>query len=52
MSRSKKKGPYIDANLVEKVQALKKTGDKKADQNLGTGQCDRAGFCGHNVRGA
>ncbi|MBP9128318.1 MAG: 30S ribosomal protein S19 [Elusimicrobia bacterium] len=29
MSRSKKKGPYIDANLVEKVQVLKKTGDKK-----------------------
>lgn len=29
MSRSKKKGPYIDLNLVEKVEALKKAGDRK-----------------------
>ena len=29
MSRSLKKGPYIDPNIVKKVNAAKATGDKK-----------------------
>ena len=29
MSRSTKKGPYLDVNLVEKVQKLNAIGDKK-----------------------
>jgi small subunit ribosomal protein S19 len=29
MSRSTKKGPYLDHNLVEKVEAMKQSGDKK-----------------------
>jgi len=29
MSRSLKKGPYIDEKLLKKVQALKASGDKK-----------------------
>ena len=29
MSRSKKKGPFIDSNLVEKVETQRKNGDKK-----------------------
>ena len=30
MSRSAKKGPYIDAKLMQKVQRQKQTGDKTA----------------------
>ncbi|MBI5417257.1 30S ribosomal protein S19 [Candidatus Poribacteria bacterium] len=29
MSRSIKKGPFVDAKLLKKVEALKKSGDKK-----------------------
>ena len=29
MSRSTKKGPYVDANLAEKIEAMKASGDKK-----------------------
>lgn len=29
MSRSTKKGPYIDQNLMEKIEAQKASGDKK-----------------------
>jgi small subunit ribosomal protein S19 len=29
MSRSTKKGPYVDANLAEKIDAMKASGDKK-----------------------
>lgn len=29
MSRSLKKGPYIDPNIVKKVEKVKATGDKK-----------------------
>lgn len=29
MSRSTKKGPYVDEKLLEKVQAIVKSGDKK-----------------------
>ncbi len=29
MSRSTKKGPFVDAHLVEKIQKMQKTGDKK-----------------------
>jgi small subunit ribosomal protein S19 len=29
MSRSTKKGPYVDAKLLEKIQALKASGEKK-----------------------
>lgn len=30
MPRSLKKGPYIDAKVIEKVQAMKESGQKKA----------------------
>lgn len=29
MGRSLKKGPYVDSNLLEKVQKMEKRGDKK-----------------------
>ena len=29
MGRSTKKGPYVDANLLEKVQKMNQTGEKK-----------------------
>jgi small subunit ribosomal protein S19 len=29
MSRSTKKGPYIDANLAEKIEAMRTKGEKK-----------------------
>lgn len=29
MSRSQKKGPYVDQNLIEKVDAARKSGDRK-----------------------
>lgn len=29
MSRSLKKGPYVDANLVKKIQMMNASGDKK-----------------------
>ena len=29
MSRSTKKGPFVDLHLLEKVQKMQKTGDKK-----------------------
>jgi len=29
MSRSLKKGPYIDPNLLKKIEEIKKTGEKK-----------------------
>ena len=29
MSRSTKKGPYIDSNLLEKIEAMRASGDKK-----------------------
>lgn len=30
MSRSTKKGPYVDSNILEKVQQMKQTGEKRA----------------------
>ncbi len=29
MSRSSKKGPYVDENLIKRVTTVKKTGDRK-----------------------
>jgi small subunit ribosomal protein S19 len=29
LSRSTKKGPYVDANLLEKIEAMKAKGEKK-----------------------
>lgn len=29
MSRSTKKGPYVDQNLIEKIEAMKAKGEKK-----------------------
>ncbi len=29
MSRSTKKGPYVDANLIEKIEKMKAKGEKK-----------------------
>ncbi len=29
MSRSTSKGPYVDQNLIEKVEAMKQSGEKK-----------------------
>ena len=34
MTRSLKKGPFIDAHLVKKVEAAQATKDKKPDQDL------------------
>lgn len=47
MSRSSKKGPYIDRNLAEKVFKQKKTGDKSAIKTWARASQIPPDFVGH-----
>lgn len=47
MSRSTKKGPYIDANLIKKVQKMNLTGDKKIIKTWARASTIPPEFVGH-----
>lgn len=47
MSRSSKKGPYIDPKLQKKVQLQKDSGDKKAIKTWSRGCVISPDFVGH-----
>ncbi|HLD26414.1 MAG TPA: 30S ribosomal protein S19 [Patescibacteria group bacterium] len=47
MSRSSKKGPYIDSNLAEKVFEQKKTGDKSPIRTWARASQIPPDFVGH-----
>ncbi len=47
MSRSSKKGPFIDAKLLQKVQKQKETGEKKAIKTWSRACIIAPDFVGH-----
>jgi len=47
MSRSAKKGPYVDANLIKKVDKQKKTGDGTAIKTWSRNSQVAPEFVGH-----
>ncbi|KAB2877714.1 30S ribosomal protein S19 [bacterium] len=47
MSRSIKKGPYLDANLVKKVEAMNKTSVKKVTKTWARSCTISPDFVGH-----
>jgi len=46
MSRSKKKGPFIDHHLIEKVDVMKKAGEKKPIKTWARASMIAPGFVG------
>ena len=49
MSRSVKKGPFIQPALLKRVQQMNETGDKKGFEDLVASQHDFPDFVGHTV---
>jgi len=49
MSRSLKKGPYIDAKLLKKIQALNATGQKKLIKTWARACMIPPEFVGHTI---
>ena len=49
MSRSMKKGPYIDPKLLKKVEALNKTGERKVIRTWSRASTIFPQFVGHTV---
>ena len=49
MSRSIKKGPYVDAKLLKKMQALNKSGDKKIIKTWARASVITPDFVGHTL---
>ncbi len=49
MSRSSKKGPYIDAKLLKKVMAQKQTGSKQPIKTWGRSSQIPPDFVGHTM---
>jgi small subunit ribosomal protein S19 len=47
MSRSSKKGPYVDANVVEKVRKMDQSGEKKPIKIWSRTCTITPGFVGH-----
>ena len=47
MSRSLKKGPFVDAKLVSKVEAMTKTGQKKVIKTWSRSSTITPDFVGH-----
>ena len=47
MSRSLKKGPYVDAKLLQKVEALNKSGQKKVIKTWSRASTITPDFVGH-----
>ena len=49
MARSTKKGPYVDAKLLKKVQAMAKSGDKKPIKTWARGSMITPEFVGQTL---
>lgn len=49
MSRSLKKGPYVDHNLAEKIEAMNKKGEKRAVKSWARDCTVLPDFVGHTV---
>ena len=49
MARSVKKGPYIDAKLVAKIEAMNKAGDKKVIKTWARRSTILPDFVGHTL---
>ncbi len=49
MSRSLKKGPYIDPNLMKKIEALNSTGEKKVVKTWSRRSTISPEFVGHTL---
>lgn len=49
MSRSAKKGPYVDAKLLKKVLAQKQTGDRQAIKTWARASQIPPEFVGHTI---
>ena len=49
MSRSLKKGPYVDPKLVEKIEAVSKTGQKKVVKTWSRSSTITPEFVGHTL---
>lgn len=49
MSRSTKKGPYVDEKLFEKMQKLNKTGDRKVIKTWARASVITPEFIGHTL---
>jgi small subunit ribosomal protein S19 len=49
MSRSTKKGPYVDAKLFEKMQRLNKTGERKVIKTWARASVITPEFIGHTL---
>lgn len=49
MSRSVKKGPYVDAKLLKKIEALNKTSEKKIIKTWARSSTITPEFVGHTL---
>lgn len=49
MSRSLKKGPYIDKNLLKKIQELNRTNQKRVIKTWGRDSTISPEFVGHTI---
>ena len=49
MSRSLKKGPYVDPRLVEKIEAVSKSGQKKVIKTWSRSSTITPEFVGHTL---
>ena len=49
MSRSVKKGPYVDAKLLKKMEALNKSGEKKIVKTWARSSTITPDFVGHTL---
>ncbi|MCA6072793.1 MAG: 30S ribosomal protein S19 [Endomicrobium sp.] len=49
MSRSTKKGPYVDEKLLKKMQKLNKDGDKKVVKTWARASVITPDFVGHTI---
>ena len=49
MGRSTKKGPYVDAKLLKKIQTLNKAGEKRVVKTWARGSMITPEFVGHTL---
>ncbi|GHT33045.1 30S ribosomal protein S19 [Endomicrobiia bacterium] len=49
MSRSAKKGPYVDEKLLKKIQKLNETGDKRVIKTWARASVITPEFVGHTI---
>ncbi|MCL2334842.1 MAG: ribosomal protein S19 family protein, partial [Endomicrobia bacterium] len=49
MSRSTKKGPYVDEKLLKKMQGLNKSGEKKVIKTWARASVITPEFVGHTI---